>query len=73
MKEIKKEYNNKELTIVWQPHKCQHSERCWRGLSQVFRYKQKPWIDPEGAAPEEIRNQINQCPSGALTYRDSNT
>jgi hypothetical protein len=30
--------------------------------------KQKPWIDADGAAIEEIVATIRKCPSGALSY-----
>jgi uncharacterized Fe-S cluster protein YjdI len=63
-----KEYPGDEVTIIWQAHKCIHSEKCWRNLGEVFRYKQKPWVDPNGASADAVRTQIEQCPSGALTY-----
>ncbi len=68
VKPTRKEYSGEEVTIVWQPQKCIHSEKCWRNLPEVFRYGQKPWVDPNGAEGDKIRNQIEQCPSGALTY-----
>lgn len=64
-----KEYTNGEVTIIWQATKCQHSEKCWRGLPSVFNYKERPWIKPEGASTEEIVAQVKSCPSGALSYR----
>lgn len=64
---IVKEYTNGETTIVWKPEQCIHSEKCWRGLPQVFKPKDKPWINPEGVDSETIINQVNQCPSGALS------
>jgi len=68
IKPSKKEYQGEEVTIVWQAHKCIHSEKCWRNLEDVFRYGKKPWVDPNGASGEKIRQQIEQCPSGALSY-----
>jgi uncharacterized Fe-S cluster protein YjdI len=68
IKDITKEYPNDEITIVWQPKKCIHSEKCWRGLGEVFRYGKKPWINPNGAESESIMKQVDQCPSGALSY-----
>jgi len=68
---LKKEYSNGEVTIVWQSGLCIHSTKCWKGatgLIEVFNPREKPWIKPEGAATEKIINQINQCPSGALSY-----
>ena len=68
IKDTKKEYSNGEVTIVWKPALCEHSEKCWRGLPEVFRYKQRPWVDPEGADTATIKTQIDKCPSGALTW-----
>jgi uncharacterized Fe-S cluster protein YjdI len=68
--EIKK-YSNGEVTIVWEPKKCIHSAKCWKGedgLLSVFNPSEKPWIKPEGATTERIIKQINNCPSGALSY-----
>jgi uncharacterized Fe-S cluster protein YjdI len=64
-----KEYSNGDVTIIWQAEKCQHSEKCWRGLPGVFNYKERPWIKPVGGTTEEIVEQVKKCPSGALTYR----
>lgn len=65
---IKKEYTNGELTIIWQPEKCLHSGICAKTLPLVYKPKEKPWIKPENATTEELKNQIEHCPSGALTY-----
>ncbi|NND95091.1 MAG: hypothetical protein HKN45_09510 [Flavobacteriales bacterium] len=65
----KKEYDKGPLTVVWDMPKCIHSEKCWRGLGEVFRRNDKPWINLDGAANDTIMKQIDQCPSGALSYR----
>jgi len=68
MKDITKKYTNGEVTIVWKPNVCVHSEVCFHGLPEVFNPKEKPWINAEGATTERIISQVKQCPSGALTY-----
>jgi len=65
---MKKEYSNGEVTIVWKPDKCVHSTLCYKGLPEVFKPKEKPWINPEAASTVEIINQVKKCPSGALSY-----
>ena len=65
---MKKEYTNGEITIVWHPGKCQHAGVCARTLPQVYKPKEKPWIQMEHATTQELKDQINQCPSGALSY-----
>ena len=67
---LTKKYSNGEVTIVWKPSICIHSTICWRGkngLPQVFNPAESPWIKPEGAATSRIIEQVNKCPSGALS------
>ena len=65
---IKKEYTNGEITIVWQSGKCIHSGNCVRSNPNVFQPKEKPWIKPENDTTGEIIKAIKSCPSGALSY-----
>jgi putative redox protein len=61
-------YANGEITVGWKPDFCQHSTRCWTQLPQVFKPTERKWIDPDGASPERIEQQVMECPSGALTF-----
>jgi len=71
MAELKKEYTNGEITIVWKPTKCQHAGECVRNLPNVYKPKEKPWIQIENATTEELKAQINKCPSGALSFYEN--
>jgi uncharacterized Fe-S cluster protein YjdI len=62
-------YSNGEVTIVWKSDLCIHSRKCWKGLGEVFKPGERPWINPSGASTDRIIEQVRQCPSGALTYR----
>lgn len=64
-----KEYSNGEITIIWQAGKCIHSGNCVRLLPNVYHPKEAPWVKPENATTQQLVDQINQCPSGALSYR----
>ncbi len=68
MGEIKKEYTNGDLAVVWKPRLCIHSEICVKTLPNVYKPNDKPWIQAENASVEELQAQIDKCPSGALTY-----
>ncbi|CAL1518389.1 (4Fe-4S)-binding protein [Chitinophaga sp. MM2321] len=68
MKDITKKYTNGEVTIVWQPVMCIHSEMCFHGLPEVFNPNEKPWINATGSTTKQIVDQVNKCPSGALSY-----
>ncbi|TNJ44612.1 (4Fe-4S)-binding protein [Tamlana fucoidanivorans] len=63
-----KEYTNGEVTIVWKPESCIHSGICVKGLPQVFRPRVRPWLRIDKATTQELINQVNQCPSGALSF-----
>ncbi|PWJ54466.1 putative Fe-S cluster protein YjdI [Dyadobacter jejuensis] len=63
-----KEYSNGEITIKWQADKCQHAGVCVMTLPRVYNPKASPWIDMAHATTEELKDQINKCPSGALSY-----
>ena len=65
---ITKKYTNGEVTVVWKPDLCIHSENCFHGLPQVFDPRNKPWVNVQGASTETIVQQIKKCPSGALSY-----
>ncbi|WP_130736061.1 (4Fe-4S)-binding protein [Flavobacterium sp. J27] len=65
-----KEYNKDNLKVLWQPLKCVHSGICVKTLPSVYDPKAKPWIKPENATVEDLKNQINACPSGALSYKE---
>jgi uncharacterized Fe-S cluster protein YjdI len=67
---MKKEYTNGEVTIVWEAEKCIHSAVCVKGLSDVFRPREKPWIQMRAASSEDIKAQVKQCPSGAITIKE---
>lgn len=66
--DVTKEYTNGEVTIVWKPKKCIHSGNCVRGLPDVFMPKEKPWIKIDNADSESLIKQVQECPSGALSY-----
>lgn len=71
MSGTERRYSNGEITVVWQPEKCIHSGICVRGLPGVFDNRRRPWIDLKQASTEEIRAQVDRCPSGALSWEEN--
>lgn len=65
---VKRDYASDELIVHWDSAKCVHCGNCVRGLPQVFNLKAHPWIDVHGASTDEIVAQVEECPSGALTW-----
>ncbi len=70
-KNIIKKYASDELTIIWQPAKCIHAGVCVKALPDVYDPKAKPWITMEKASTKELKAQIDQCPSAALSYEET--
>jgi uncharacterized Fe-S cluster protein YjdI len=68
-REIVKEYKKDDLTIIWKPKTCIHAAECVKRLPEVYKPKDKPWIQPENASINELKQQIEACPSGALSYK----
>lgn len=69
---IIKRYKNGDLNILWEPKKCIHAAICVQSLPKVYDPNGKPWIQPENASIQELKDQIDLCPSGALTYQIEN-
>jgi uncharacterized Fe-S cluster protein YjdI len=67
--ELKKEYSNNEVTIVWRPDICIHAGECVKALPQVYNPNDRPWIKIENASGDELRTQVAKCPSRALTIK----
>lgn len=61
------DYQAKGITIHDNRGICAHAGFCTDGLKEVFRMKQEPWIDPDGASVEKIVEAVKKCPSGALS------
>lgn len=66
---VKKEYSNDEITVVWESVKCIHSGNCVKNLASVFKPKEQPWVQVENATSQEIIDAVHKCPSGALTIK----
>ena len=67
-RDIIKRYTNGEVTVIWQPSLCVHSAICFRGLPAVFDPRRRPWVVLDGHASDAIVTQVEECPSGALSF-----
>ena len=78
------EYRGKNIAIRFDGSKCIHSRNCVLGRPDVFvpnapvpdggSAPRPPgeWIQPDGAAAEEVAAIARACPSGAITYERLN-
>ena len=69
MKTLENEFYNKDITVTYNPRTCTLSGKCAKELSDVFSQSIIPWINLEYSKTDNIINQIEKCPSGALQYR----
>lgn len=68
-KDIIREYSTEEITVVWKSGLCIHAAHCVNSLPHVYQPDKSPWISVEKASTDELIEQINTCPSGALSYK----
>lgn len=60
-------YRSSDATVFFDPALCIHTGECTRGLPDVFRPKERPWVHTEKAAVDDLTQVICRCPSGALS------
>ena len=65
----KKEYSKDDLTIVWQPDLCIHSAVCFHRLPNVFKPRDRPWVQLDNAELSAVIDTVLACPSGALSIK----
>lgn len=63
-------YESDDITIEFDSKRCLHSGECVKGLGSVFDPNKRPWIQPENASAEQIKETVHHCPTGALHYKD---
>lgn len=64
-------YESEDITIEFDSKRCLHSAECVRGLNSAFDLQKKPWIQPEEASAEQLKETVHKCPTGALQYSDT--
>lgn len=67
---IKKEYTNGEVTIIWQPGLCQHAGICTKTLPNVYHPKEKPWITAEKCNDGRIDRSNQEMPVGSIKLQN---
>ena len=68
IKNKRRNYVGKEITIHDNRRICSHAKECVNNLPSVFKLGSKPWIDSDGSKVQDIINTVRKCPSGALSY-----
>ena len=66
---MKKEYTIGDATVIWKPELCIHSGVCFRRLPEVFRPRERPWIQMDKSDIASIIATVQACPSGAISMK----
>lgn len=59
-------YAGTSLTVTFDGARCIHAAECVRGLPDVFDTHRTPWVRPDEASAEAVRQVVARCPTGAL-------
>lgn len=62
-------YESDDMVVEYDARRCIHAAECVHGLPSVFDPQKRPWIEPGGAAADELARVVERCPTGALQYR----
>lgn len=63
-------YPGSEIDVQWDARLCIHVGECGTAAGELFVGGREPWCIPDKSSKAEVREIIERCPSGALTYRD---
>ena len=66
----KKLFEGNEIAVEWDGRLCIHIAECGRSAGELFVGGRDPWCVPDNSTKAEVREIVERCPSGALTYED---
>jgi uncharacterized Fe-S cluster protein YjdI/CDGSH-type Zn-finger protein len=61
-------YETEQIRVYWDSSLCLHTARCIRRAPDVFDSSRRPWVQLDGADPEDVADAVQRCPTGALTF-----
>jgi uncharacterized Fe-S cluster protein YjdI/CDGSH-type Zn-finger protein len=66
-----KVYAGEGITVYYEARRCIHFAACVRGLPEVFRPGERPWIQLGNADATTVAAVVRECPTGALHYQQA--
>lgn len=63
-------FRGKQIDVHYNRLLCSHAGECGARLKTAFDTKRDPWIVPDNATPDQIRDVVRACPSGALSWSE---
>lgn len=64
------QYPGSEIDVQWDGRLCIHIAECGIAKGELFIGGRDPWCIPDISSRIEVREIVERCPSGALTYSD---
>ena len=64
------DYPGDEIDVRWDKRLCIHIGECGQAKGDLFVGGREPWCVPNEASKAEVREVVERCPSGALSYSD---
>lgn len=59
-----------DIDVQWDGRLCIHIAECGNSSDELFVGGRDPWCIPNKLSKADVREVVERCPSGALTYRD---
>jgi CDGSH-type Zn-finger protein/uncharacterized Fe-S cluster protein YjdI len=66
----KTKFGGEEIDVEWDGRLCIHIGECGRSTGDLFVGGRNPWCVPDISTKAEVREIVERCPSGALSYHD---
>ena len=64
------DYPGQEIDVQWDGRLCIHVAECGKAEGDLFVGDRQPWCLPDQVSKAEVREVVERCPSGALSYVD---
>lgn len=66
----KTRFPGEHIDVEWDGRLCIHIAECGQSEGELFVGGRQPWCDPDLTSTDYVKEVVERCPSGALTYSD---
>ncbi|MBK1721997.1 CDGSH iron-sulfur domain-containing protein [Thiocystis violacea] len=63
-------FEGQEIDVSWDERLCIHIGECGKAAGNLFVGSREPWCMPDEVDKAQVREIVERCPSGALSYHD---